>query len=71
MQTNPLSTPLFKSTGFEESGPTVGKVKKCPVDTFLARGRIHRHPDASGKDVDGCLFFGISSLDVSSFSLGW
>ena len=27
--------------GFEEAGPTVSGVKKCPVDTFLGRGRIH------------------------------
>ena len=27
--------------GFEEAGPTAGGVKKCPVDTFLGRGRIH------------------------------
>ena len=32
---------------FEEAGLTVGGVKKCPVDTFLGRGRIHAHPDAS------------------------
>ena len=26
--------------GLEESGPPAGRVKKCPVDTFLARGRV-------------------------------
>ena len=32
--------------GFEERGPPVGWVKKCPVDTFLARGEnpIGRRP---------------------------
>ena len=40
--------------GFEEAGPTEGRVKKCPVDTFLGRGRIHVHPDAPGTGVDGC-----------------
>ena len=24
----------------EESGPPNGRVKKCPVDLFLARGRV-------------------------------
>ena len=27
-------------------------MKKCPVDTFLARGRILSFSDASGTDVD-------------------
>jgi len=27
--------------GLEEGGLATGKVKKCPVDTFLARGRVH------------------------------
>jgi len=26
--------------GFEEAGPIAGGAKKCPVDTFLGRGRI-------------------------------
>ena len=26
--------------GLEESGPPEGRVKKCPVDIFLARGRV-------------------------------
>lgn len=39
--------------GFEEAGPTAGGVKKCPVDTFLGRGRIHVHPAASRRNVDG------------------
>ena len=40
--------------GFEEAGPTEGRVKKCPGDTFLGRGRIHVYPAASRRDVDGC-----------------
>ena len=35
--------------GFEESGPPEGWVKKCPVDTFLARGRIHGTQAAAPK----------------------
>ena len=27
--------------GIRKDGPTVGRVKKCPVETFLVRGRIH------------------------------
>ena len=37
--------------GFEESGPTAGRAKKCPVDTFLARGRIPAPLTASRRDV--------------------
>ena len=35
-----------------KDGPTEGRVKKCPVDTFLVRGRVHSSVDASGTDVD-------------------
>jgi hypothetical protein len=38
--------------GFEERGTPEGWAKKCPVDTFLARGRILSFSDASGTDVD-------------------
>ena len=37
--------------GLEESGPPEGRVKKCPVDTFLARGRV---PFSSGASRQGC-----------------
>jgi len=37
--------------GFEESGPAVGWAKKCPVDTFLARGIIPVQLMASYRDV--------------------
>ena len=37
--------------GLEESGPPKGRVKKCPVDTFLARGRV---PFSSGASRQGC-----------------
>ena len=33
--------------GIRKAGPTEGGVKKCPGDTFLGRGRVHRrktHP---------------------------
>ena len=43
--------------GFEESGPTVGRAKKCPVDTFLARGRIQRSAAAVRRTVDADLSF--------------
>jgi hypothetical protein len=42
--------------GFEESGPTAGRVKKCPGDTFLARGRIQRSAAAVRRTVDADLF---------------
>ena len=44
---------LILRAGLEEGGLAAGKVKKCPVDTFLARGRVLHIPDASGTDVDG------------------
>ena len=42
---------LAEDEGFEEGGLAEGKAKKCPVDTFLARGRIHERVNASGTDV--------------------
>ena len=39
-------------SGREEGGLAIGKVKKCPVDTFLARGRVHGWVTASRRDVD-------------------
>jgi len=46
--------PLFFGArdGTRKSGPTEGRVRKCPVDTFLARGRVLQIQDASGTDVD-------------------
>ena len=38
----PKISPVFMGwiMGLEERGPPAGRVKKCPVDTFLARGRV-------------------------------
>ena len=33
--------------GLEEGGLAAGKAKKCPVDTFLARGRVLRSESAA------------------------
>ena len=38
--------------GTRKGGLSEAKVKKCPVDTFLARGRVPGISDASGTDVD-------------------
>ena len=38
--------------GLEEGGLAEGKAKKCPGDTFLARGRVHGWQAASGTGVD-------------------
>ena len=38
--------------GLEEGGLATGKAKKCPVDTFLARGRVHGAADAAVAAVD-------------------
>ena len=43
---------FYASMGLEEGGLAIGKVKKCPVDIFLARGRVLHISDASGTDVD-------------------
>ena len=38
--------------GLEEGGFPAGKVKKCPGDTFLARGRVHRQQSAVRQDCE-------------------
>ena len=43
---------FYARGGTRKSDPTVGRVRKCPVDTFLARGRVLQIQDASGSDVD-------------------
>ena len=42
---------LWGGMGLEESDPPEGRVKKCPVDTFLARGRV---PWLSGRSPQDC-----------------
>ena len=42
---------FFTRTGIEETGPTAGRVKKCPGDTFLGRGRFHSFMSAAWKAV--------------------
>ena len=39
-----------------KDGPNKVRVKKCPVDTFLVRGRVHRRKTASHRDVGFLLF---------------
>ena len=48
-----------KENGFEEAGLCVAEVKNMPVACFLGRGKIHVHPAASYKDVDGCAYYTI------------
>ena len=36
-----------------EGGPGAAGAKKCPGDTFLARGRVPVGPNASRRDVGG------------------
>ncbi len=38
--------------GLEEGGTTSGGAKKCPVDTFLARGKVHRQQGAVREDCE-------------------
>ena len=44
---------MVTRTGIEEGGIGEAKAKKCPVDTFLARGRFHWLPTAAGTAVGG------------------
>ena len=48
-----------KENGFEEAGLCEAEVKNMPVAYFLGRGKIHVHPAASYKDVDGCAYYTI------------
>ena len=43
-----VSSLLFRTSceGTRKDGPTEGRAKKCPVDTFLVRGRVHRQQSA-------------------------
>ena len=43
----------FMPEGTRKGGLSEAKVRKCPVDTFVARGRVPPFPDASRRDVDG------------------
>ena len=52
--------------GLEEGGLAEGKAKKCPVDTFLARGRVHGWKAASGTDVDCHPFFKLRIMRPTS-----
>ena len=48
-----LGNRFFDSPGgTRKDGPTEGRAKKCPVDTFLVRGRVPCFADASATDVD-------------------
>ena len=38
--------------GLEEGGDGIAVVKKCPANTFLARGRVHGSTDAACRAVD-------------------
>ena len=44
---------FFARTGIEEAGLAAGGAKKCPVDTFLGRGRFLVFPAAARRAVDG------------------
>ena len=48
---------FFCDNGIRKSDPTAGRVKKCPGDTFLARGRVPGVPNASRRGVGGAPAF--------------
>ena len=48
--------------------PCQGKAKKCPGDTFLARGRVHGWQAASGTGVDCHPFFCALGYEVGERS---
>ena len=43
---------LVDDIGLEEGGDGIAVVKKCPANTFLARGRVHGAADAARRAVD-------------------
>ncbi len=54
----PFGCPSFWfCSGIRKDGPTEGRVKKCPVDTFSVRGRIYSLMDVPGMGVDIRLLF--------------
>ena len=65
----PLSTPA--EVGSRKAGPTAGRVKKCPGDTFLARGRIHEKPMASHKGCRRLFIFSVQLLKKWSPNSTW
>ena len=54
---NGVSFLLAEQQRIRKDGPTEGRVKKCPVDTFLVRGRIHRLMNAPSMGVSISLLF--------------
>ena len=54
--------------GLEEGGLAEGKAKKCPGDTFLARGRVHGWQAASGTGVDCHPFFVLRVMRSASIA---
>ena len=42
----------YSDIGLEEGGDGIAVVKKCPANTFLARGRVHGSTDAACRAVD-------------------
>ena len=47
-----VSSFFVSPTGIEEAGLAAGGAKKCPVDTFLGRGRFHVFPAAARRAAD-------------------
>ena len=47
---------VHREERIRKDGPNKVRVKKCPVDTFLVRGRVHRRKTASRRDVGFLLF---------------
>ena len=50
---HPMGVPRFFrcAAGIRKDGPTGGRAKKCPADTFFVRGRIHSLMNAPGTGV--------------------
>ena len=47
-----VSQIFYARGGTRKGGLAEGKVRKCPVDTFLARGRVPQISDAFRRNVD-------------------
>ena len=48
---------VHREERIRKDGPNKVRVKKCPVDTFLVRGRIHIHMNAPGTGVGMRILF--------------
>ena len=68
--TQRVSPLLFRAShgkGLEEAGPAEGWARKCPVDTFLGRGRVHsRQTHSAGMSAACCFVYSLIEHPVQN-----